>query len=400
MSLPANCGIAPQAPPLPPPPPSPAPPIAPEVFARRSLQRVAVATLWDSSPSYSCAVMHWCQHAQRFADLLVRDVGVASAELVMLLTHDHAPSRTSSAEQQREQALATLRTDCPQLRVARVDERLVRAVDSYVARGGCKILNGPHMLYKWWALSLAQYALVVFSDLDVQLLRPEQPAAFVGARWAAGWADAVPADGSTRLLGASDFASPLNGGQWTLAWPDRALYEQGVRVLAEARWNATHGFNGAGTPRELARGSRTVAAALAKTRMLGRNTWGFPFGDCDQGFLFYMLFLVRPVGQPMLGAGARNASSRQCRFHPAALASAPCPHSTRHYYGGLKPWALLRSRANAGRVSVYLNRTAFAHLANCSRCAATFAAWHRTLPPPARIGTHLVGHGEYQRLGP
>ena len=142
-----------------------------------------------------------------------------------------------------------------------------------------------------------------------------------------------------------------------------------------------------------------------------------------------MAVLVRPgVGAPMLGGagGGANASSRQCRFRPAAPASAlrrhstprlvrwawrapltlstvvwqaACPHSTRHYYGSPKPWALLRSRANGGRVSVYLNRTAFARLANCSRCAATFAAWHASLPP-AKVSGHLVGHGKYQRLGP
>ena len=50
---------------------------------------VAIATTWDGVQDYACAVLPWCQQAERLADLLVHGVGVRSAQLLMLVTEDH-----------------------------------------------------------------------------------------------------------------------------------------------------------------------------------------------------------------------------------------------------------------------------------------------------------------------
>ena len=42
---------------------------------------------------------------------------------------------------------------------------------------------GVAMLYKWFVVGLSEYELIIFADLDVALLRPEQPADAVRARW-------------------------------------------------------------------------------------------------------------------------------------------------------------------------------------------------------------------------
>ena len=46
---------------------------------------VAIATTWDGEAQYRCAILHYCQHAQKFADVLTSDVGVARVEMWMLL---------------------------------------------------------------------------------------------------------------------------------------------------------------------------------------------------------------------------------------------------------------------------------------------------------------------------
>ena len=62
----------------------------------------------------------------------------------------------------------------------------------------CVVRSG--MLYKWWAVSLTQFTLVLFSDLDVhELLRPEQPISRVVERWKSTWHQAVPAGGKSRF---------------------------------------------------------------------------------------------------------------------------------------------------------------------------------------------------------
>ena len=101
-------------------------------------KRVALATLWDGVPDYACAVMHYCQHAQRLADVFVKGLGADSADLLMMLTKDHmyeakttkacrckksgkrfCPEcpRDESSLADLETARGIVKSDCPQMKL-------------------------------------------------------------------------------------------------------------------------------------------------------------------------------------------------------------------------------------------------------------------------------------------
>lgn len=42
-------------------------------------------------------------------------------------------------------------------------------------------------MYKWWALSLQEYAVVIFADLDVQIMRAEDSPDKISAIWYQWW---------------------------------------------------------------------------------------------------------------------------------------------------------------------------------------------------------------------
>ena len=223
------------------------------------------------------------------------------------------------------------------------------------------------MLYKWWAASLTQYRLILFSDLDVQLLRPEQPLSRIAQRWRETWQLVVPAHGRTQIDVGKDAMSPVNSGIWTLAWPRRGIYERGLAVLERANWNATHGFDLVGRPKQIyARADGALRARMFNTWMLKRDSWSVNFGDCDQGFIFYMFFLHEP------GIGAEEeAVSRSCMNELPH--GAGCAHTARHHQGPRKPWQL--EKDNRGRVQSFLRSFNFSHLVNVSRCASRLEAW-------------------------
>ena len=344
-------------------------------------------------------------------------------------------------EVERISAREVVRTDCPQLLTPALDPQLRDAVRRFAdsPTGGCRSRWQTRMLYKWWALSLERYALVIVSDLDIQLLRPEQPVAHVEARWSSTWAEAAPEDGRTRVLAVGDYTSPFNGGLWTVGWPSRAMYRDGLAQLRRGLWNATHGFNLVGTPRQIYARSPALRERMERTRMFKHDTWGYAFGDCDQGFLFYMFYLRGRRGAASAleggalqggvnGAGgvagpAADASAvvggdfaavppncTASRLRPTAAPDADprCPHTARHYWGPRKPWQL--EKDNAGRVAVFLEQTSFDHLphANASLCAARFAGWAPRLAEAKTFLNDRVArnksrtpkrnHGKLQRL--
>ena len=280
---------------------------------------MAIATTWDGGAAFSCAVLPWCQQAELLAKLLINSVGVRSAKPIMLVTDNHDSSHMKRGRgPEHRNPWATLAEDCPNAQVARLDPRLQNAASLFARSptGGCRSITHKRkhvwsagMLYKWWAVSLTQYTLVLFSDLDVQLLRPEQPQAQVIERWRSTWNVVVPPDGSSRLDAERDSISPMNGGLWTLARPTTAMYERGLAVLERPSWNSTHGFDLIGTPRQIfQRAGRALRRRMARTKMCRRNTWAVEFGDCDQGFLFYVFFLLEDIG----GARVRLPTRRMC----------------------------------------------------------------------------------------
>ena len=385
-----------------------------------SSSKVAIATLWDGVPDYACAVLHYCQHAQRLADAFVHGVGVASADLVMILTDDHmyevqkrrdcrckarhkkfcpeCPGLNSSPALARD----VISSDCPQMKLHAVDPKLREATRRYATRpgGGCRNRWQATCLYKWWVVSLAEYSLVILADLDVQLLRPEQPVALVTERWRRTWDYAVPPDGSPRVLSEGDHWTPFNGGLWTLGNPSKELYEDGVRQLHDGFWNKTHGFAHAGTPLQWSSRIPTLLPRMMHTHMYRHNTWDFAFGDCDQGFLFHMFYLSTPqdarIGRPGADFEALELKCKPGDRSTGTDVDPRCPHTARHYWGPKKPWQL--EYDNGGRVAHYLAHTDF--VGRSSVCATRFSAWANSgrLPrvnasrPPKRF------NGKMQRI--
>lgn len=384
-------------------------------------RRVAIATIWDGVPDYACAVLHYCQHAQRLADTFVTSVGATSADLLMMLTADHVYQKSQHKCHCRSvgkqfcpecpvEAAAgggeldprtVLAADCPQMKLQVLDPALREAVSTYAnsPTGGCRAKWQTTVLYKWWVTSLVEYSIVILADLDVQLLRPEQPTAAVAARWRRTWDYAVPPDGRSRVLSEGDHWGPFNGGLWTLGRPSRELYESGLALLRRGRWNTSHGFNYAGTPREHFLRLPTLRARMRHTTMYRKNTWDIAFGDCDQGFLYHMFYLhPSSGGGPPIGADFESVpEGLDCKpLGRDALADTDgrCPHTARHYWGPKKPWRL--EKDNRGRVAHYLAHTNFTK--RSSACARLFASYAQSLPWVNASRPPKKNNGKMQRI--
>ena len=420
---------------------------------------VALATTWDGEAQYRCAILHYCQHAQAFADVLTRDAGVKNVEMWMLLVgHNDALSgaadmketdvdtepwrkvrdarfaKLTGKQRKRKFCIKTFCTksrprvlgerrlnvsdarlavqeECPQMHIARVEPRLRAAVAAF-SRTGCRVPWTRLMMYKWWAASLSHVSIVVFADLDLQLMRPDQPPSEVAARWRQTWEYAVPATRRPRLLSVSDYTSPLNGGLWTLAWPSRRLYEKGLELMRNTSWSATQGFNAIGTPRAIFNRLPHVRRRMRRTQMLKHNTWQFFNGDCDQGFLFYLFYLIPSivdggvastaeggaVQQAPTRASSEGATAQQVvdwplsapsgaeayigadheSYHDDYNTSATPVHSARHYWGSPKPW-MLSKHNNEARVAYFLAHTNYSGTSRCAHDFASLAAVVRGL---------------------
>lgn len=395
--------------------------LAPQTSTLAS-HKIAIATLWDGVPDYACAVMHYCQHAQRLADVFVNGLGAASADLLLMLTSDHmyeakkgncrckrlgkrfcpeCPLEGSSGG--LEFGRAIVKSDCPQMKLHTLDPRLREATRRYASnpKGGCRNKWQATCMYKWWVVSLVEYSLVILADLDVQLLRPEQPVALVTERWRRTWQYAVPADGRPRVLAEGDHWTPFNGGLWTLGNPSKALYEDGLAQLHNGVWNATHGFNLLGTPLEHFERFPALQSRMRKTHMVHQNTWDFAFGDCDQGFLFHMFFLSPPRDGLSRPGGDFEPTELACKprdWHTGTDVDARCPHTARHYWGPRKPWQL--ESDNAGRVAHYLAHTDFSIQERTSMCAQRFAGWMASgrLPKVNASRPPKKNNGKMQRV--
>lgn len=107
---------------------------------------IAIVTMWDGSSGYSCAVMHWCEHAQNLADVLVHRAGARSAELLVVLTH---AIRLRGAD--------VLASDCPRARILQPRPDLVETLSAF-RKVGCKgsWAGGITQMYKWHVFSLVE----------------------------------------------------------------------------------------------------------------------------------------------------------------------------------------------------------------------------------------------------
>ena len=129
---------------------------------RTSPSRLAIATWWDGSRAYECALPPWCFSARQLAQRLPWVV-----ELVVL-----SPPHASTAECQGEARFVT-----------RHFNRTADSISAYVARrGSWRSEDGvvhASVLHKVSVLGLIEYDLVLFADLDVNLspvgLLPNHP---------------------------------------------------------------------------------------------------------------------------------------------------------------------------------------------------------------------------------
>ena len=178
------------------------------------MSRVVIATVWDGVQSrtqpmntFQCALLGWCQSSAQLASILVASTPATSADVRIILTAERS---------RRRRALTTINTDCPDASVMEIDLALRRAVEAYRTR--TRSHECPHVctlsakygpcLYKLQLLSLEKrFDLIIYADLDVTLLRPEQPPEHVAARWRRTWEEVLPPDGSTRALFSNDAVS-------------------------------------------------------------------------------------------------------------------------------------------------------------------------------------------------
>ena len=364
--------------------------------------RLAIVTMWDGSPTYACAVLHWCQHAQRLAESL----GAVGAQ-----------NRSQIARQ-------TIAEDCPNIHVVQPDAELVAAVDIFARIAGCnhagsclaRLTSGHahsscsmhRVMFKLWALSLHEHAAVLFADLDVQIMRPEASRALTARAWSRHW-QRMRAQNPRRVhvLSNPDFSFPFNAGLMSVLWPaygGAELYRTALSLMANVTWNATLGFSTPHipgvTPRALYDAFKSLRPRLngslpsnptyrrllvhAPSRFLLQNTWAVSGGDCDQGFLFYVLYVL-----PRLRAN-KTAHVKGWREEAgSAIIGADHPasgprHLARHYAGGAKPWIRLRTNpaARRARAAFYLRQTNLsAH--GRSHCAIKLARWAAELPSPS-----------------
>ena len=121
--------------------------VTPAVPAVPAGLRAAIVTLWDGEAAFACAVMHWCDHAERLAHVFRQYLG-ARTDIAAVLT-------TSRGDD-------VLKSDCPQLQIIRPDAALVAAVKRFSTvgckgrwAGGLQALSHSHSLTDPLTRSLA-----------------------------------------------------------------------------------------------------------------------------------------------------------------------------------------------------------------------------------------------------
>ena len=276
--------------------------------------KVAIASVWDGGEGYKCAVPLWCQGATRLTAL------VPDAELVLV-----SPKVSE---------------DC--MHAVHVHPtRTVAASTGYLQRHGFGSAHTRKFdvsnLLKVALFSLEQYQLLLYVDLDIDL----KPQLLTREAWAQATEGLLAS--SALFVGLFDHASPVNGGLW-LVRPRRWLHRQSLQLLRHGSWTAERGFDGVGSPRQIAL-NRTLMAPLLEriaagsaaslfkvegvlnyTQYFRFNSWNFVNGHLDQGLLWWLFFLRNDVGTWSHYSGGKGKRGHKW--------------DVLHYWGGgrAKPW--------------------------------------------------------------
>lgn len=181
-------------------------------------------------------------------------------------------------------------------------------------------------LFKWGLFALTQYDVIVFADIDLELLPFSEVDLTVAA---SAWRLALQRFFHQRellVVAEPDPYSPFNGGLMLMR-PSPEVYQEGIEVLRACRFNRTHGWELSGVAPSQVMVQGTPVAMNPFLR--GRLPWDFGGASSEQGFFFHMLYLRRQLGA--YGAQGKEAA------HGERLV-------TRHFWSGIKPWLQWRDQ--------------------------------------------------------
>ena len=214
--------------------------------------------------------------------------------------------------------------------------------------------NGVQMLCRWEMLALTQSRLVVYLDLDVEVMPSYSLRLFPAApqsesieetwrRTEDDWLQLLRCANASNhsLLSYPDHSSPVNGAL-LIARPSLQMYEEGLGALeraALAPWNSSTGWDGIGRPSRAVPITDHVWYRKARhTRLVDRDDWAFVGGQKDQGLLFYIFRVRHAVGADIRLTQCADASRPQTSYYHYGSVGGTKPEAT------LQQWLFLRSK--------------------------------------------------------
>ena len=318
--------------------------------AKRALQRptlhLAIAglvfgdgtfhtTKW-TKPVSICYISQWCENAARFSRLLPS--GVRATRHLLLQEGRLRANATGLSKPFYERRLGSALAarngsealqDVCDCKVSVVDSELEEALST--CKGGSRRKESERqggrwqLTFKWNLFAWTQYDAVLFVDMDAELLPlGAYDHAEAVARWVALLHNFVHSP-RARLVALPDHSTPINTGLMLLR-PDRALHDDGARVLRACLYNSSHGWLGS---------SHEVAAPRLLDRLRGEHTrrptwvpavwknvhqWQFFAAGTDQGFFYHMLY-----------------SRHHVVFEPRQDTPGWATGFSRHWFGPYKP---------------------------------------------------------------
>ncbi|KAL3892853.1 MAG: hypothetical protein SGPRY_014720, partial [Prymnesium sp.] len=322
---------------------------------------VGIATVFDGSINYICAMPLWCASASELSRV------IPDSRVVIFGQHKSE--------------------DCPNAQYiwGKVGEDTYDAAKRYLNRtqvsGGWAYLKMSALL-KVGVLALDQFKLILYADMDsdLQPLGPHHPTPFNEKEWTQS-IDAFMKS-KARFVGSPDHSTPVNTGVW-LYKPHAQIYRDALDVLRHGSWNAAQGFNEAGDahslgmdPKQLQRlavgrvnWDKDEASARSQiwpasfkmnhTQFMKENTWFFVGGNIDQGLFWYVIYVKH-------GLGTWTYDHSTWRIH--------------HFWGPGKPWSFFQegnARVNYIQRLEQWGRMAAAPDTRCKRYLES--QWHRAL---------------------
>jgi len=321
-----------------------------------------VSNAWQNPPcdSFGCALIQWARQAHAVASQIRRSSGHGtSVHLFTPCLHPNIGQPLSSGD-------AAVRVLIHQHHHAGL-KKAIGALHEHALRTGCCAewrSKAVHMMLRWEIFAMDEAKIVVYLDLDVEvmprwtslLLLSQKPAASrdtdehvksIGRDWM----NLVICASRSRfsLISYPDHSSPVHGAL-LVARPNLSLFREGL-ALVRRTVASGHGFNSSlgwdrlGLPHDVVPATDHIwRRRRGHTHLVDQDNWGFVNGETDQGFIFHMLRVRHE-----LGADLRLT---ECAEQPTPKAAGarrrPAPSSPEtmwfHYgaTGGDKPDAALR----------------------------------------------------------